>query len=50
MALSPMKACSLVGYDESGVAEGSMGIDCGDYNGDGWLDLIVAEFRESNPL
>ena len=31
-----------VGYDESGVAEGSMGVDCGDYNGDGWLDLIVA--------
>ena len=31
-----------VGYDEGGVAEGSMGVDCGDYNGDGWFDLIVA--------
>ena len=31
-----------VGYDENGIAEGSMGVDCGDYNQDGWLDLIVA--------
>ena len=23
-----------VGYDETGIAEGSMGIDCGDYNQD----------------
>ena len=30
------------GYDETGIAEGSMGVDCGDYNQDGWLDLIVA--------
>ena len=36
-----------VGYDESGVAEGSMGIDCGDYNGDGWLDLIVANSEKA---
>ena len=31
-----------VGYDETGIAEGSMGVDCGGYNQDGWLDLIVA--------
>ena len=30
------------GYDETGIAEGSMGVDCGDYNQDGWLDLIIA--------
>ena len=36
-----------VGYDESGVAEGSMGVDCGDYNGDGWLDLIVANSEKA---
>ena len=29
------------GYDENGIAEGSMGVDCGDYNKDGWLDFIV---------
>ena len=36
-----------VGYDGSGVAEGSMGVDCGDYNGDGWLDLIVANSEKA---
>ena len=36
-----------VGYDESGVAEGSMGVDCGDYNGDGWLDFIVANSEKA---
>ena len=36
-----------VGYDETGVAEGSMGVDCGDYNGDGWLDLIVANSEKA---
>ena len=36
-----------VGYDEAGVAEGSMGVDCGDYNGDGWLDLIVANSEKA---
>ena len=36
-----------VGYDERGVAEGSMGVDAGDYNGDGWLDLIVANSEKA---
>ncbi|MDE0016250.1 MAG: CRTAC1 family protein [Candidatus Poribacteria bacterium] len=36
-----------VGYDETGVAEGSMGIDCGDYNSDGWLDLIIANSEKA---
>jgi hypothetical protein len=30
------------GYDANGIAEGSMGVDAGDYNRDGWLDLLVA--------
>lgn len=30
------------GYDENGIAQGSMGADCGDYNKDGWLDILVA--------
>ena len=36
-----------VGYDEGGVAEGSMGVDFGDYNGDGWFDLIVANSEKA---
>ena len=36
-----------VGYDEGGVAEGSMGVDCADYNGDGWFDLIVANSEKA---
>ena len=35
------------GYDENGVAEGSMGVDCGDYNGDGWLDFIIANSEKA---
>ena len=36
-----------VGYDEKGVAEGSMGVDSGDYNGDGWFDFIVANSEKA---
>ena len=36
-----------VGYDEKGVGEGSMGIDYGDYNRDGLLDIIVANFEKA---
>ena len=36
-----------VGYDDRGTAEGSMGIDCADYNGDGWFDLIVANSEKA---
>lgn len=36
-----------VGYDERGGAEGSMGIDCADYDGDGWFDLIVANSEKA---
>ena len=36
-----------VGYDETGIAEGSMGVDAGDHNGDGWLDFIVANSEKA---
>lgn len=40
-----------VATDEFGNAEGSMGVDAGDYNGDGLLDLWVTNFRgEDNGL
>ena len=40
------------GYDETGTAEGSMGVDFGDYDRDGWLDLIVANSvtSDNNPF
>ncbi|MYB66683.1 CRTAC1 family protein [Candidatus Poribacteria bacterium] len=36
-----------VGYDENGVAEGSMGVDSGDYNGDGLFDIIIANSEKA---
>lgn len=36
-----------VGYDENGVAEGSMGVDVGDYNQDGLFDIIVANSEKA---
>jgi enediyne biosynthesis protein E4 len=40
-----------VGGSEHGLAEGSMGVDLGDYNGDGFGDLWVTNFElEDNSL
>ena len=36
-----------VGYDENGIAEGSMGVDVRDYNHDGLSDIIVANSEKA---
>jgi hypothetical protein len=33
-----------VGMSETGKRAGSMGVDSGDYDGDGWFDLFIANF------
>jgi hypothetical protein len=32
-------------YDFSGNGQGSMGVDCGDYDNDGWLDFYVTSYQ-----
>jgi len=32
-------------YDGQGDEQGSMGVDCGDYNNDGWLDFYVTSYH-----
>ena len=40
-----------VGFNENGRAEAGMGVDFGDFNRDGWLDLFVTNFSgETNTL
>ncbi|MEM7476020.1 MAG: CRTAC1 family protein [Planctomycetota bacterium] len=39
-----------VAYDFAGVMQGSMGVDCGDVDGDGNLDLLVTSYEEENPV
>ncbi len=34
-----------VAFDASGIEQGSMGVDCGDYNNDGRLDLYVTSYQ-----
>ena len=35
-----------VGFSEDGEAENGMGVDFGDYDNDGYLDLIVTNFQD----
>jgi len=40
-----------VGFNGDGLAEAGMGVDIGDFNRDGWLDIFVTNFTgESNTL
>ncbi len=40
-----------VGYNGNGLPEAGMGVDIGDVNGDGWLDIFVTNFSgESNTI
>lgn len=40
-----------VAYNENGVAEAGMGVDFGDYNGSGFLDIFITNFSyETNTL
>ena len=36
---------SGVAFDGAGVAPGSMGVACGDYDNDGWLDFFVTNYE-----
>ncbi|MFQ5632107.1 MAG: FG-GAP repeat domain-containing protein, partial [bacterium] len=39
------------GYSEDGMVEAGMGVDFGDYDNDGWLDIFVTNFsHETNTL
>ncbi len=36
---------SGIAFNTSGVAPGSMGVACGDYDNDGWLDLFMSNYQ-----
>ncbi len=38
-----------IAYSADGMELGSMGIDCGDYNNDGWLDLYQTSYASELP-
>jgi hypothetical protein len=37
---------SGLAYDARGSEMGSMGVDCGDYDNDGWLDLYMTSYQD----
>ena len=37
-------------YNMHGHPLGSMGVDCGDYNNDGWLDFFMTSFQSEFPV
>lgn len=39
-----------VAYDFSGIQQGSMGADCGDYDNDGLLDLFMTNYQDELPV
>ena len=45
-----MALLSGTGYDLSGQEQGSMGVDCGDYDNDGWLDFYQTSYQRQLAL
>lgn len=39
-----------VGYNFKGIPTGSMGVDCGDYDNDGWLDFFMTCYSREQPV
>ncbi len=39
-----------VACDFSGIPQGSMGVDCGDYDNDGWLDFFMTNYQGEIPV
>ena len=37
-------------YDLRGNPQGSMGVDCGDYNNDGWLDFYQTSYQDQHAV
>ena len=37
-------------YNGEGMALGSMGVDCGDYDNDGWLDFFQTSYQRERPV
>lgn len=39
-----------VAYNGYGDENASMGVDCGDYNNDGWMDLYITDYQNEWPV
>jgi len=39
-----------VAFDRSGIPHGSMGVDAGDFDGDGWIDLYVTSYETEHAV
>ena len=37
-------------FDVTGSEQGSMGVDCGDFNNDGWLDFMMTNYQDEMPV
>jgi enediyne biosynthesis protein E4 len=41
---------SGIAYDSNGKAHGTMGVECGDYDNDGWLDVFVTSYQQETAI
>jgi hypothetical protein len=37
-------------FDVTGTEQGSMGVDCGDFNNDGWFDFMMTNYQDEMPV